>query len=271
MPLDSRFFEHVKSLFVPGMGTENVAPLLYALARMTRPRTVLEVGLGYTTPFLAQGLADNAAEFQADRDCLRKATDADGRKTLLSPQHYTADYTPRLHAIDDFSEEGSSAPRVMECLQALGLQQVIEVHQGDFRGQSAKLPPGAFPFDLAWFDCGALPEYIDFVEEYWQYINPEHGLLLLHYTYWNLSVEYEGVEYTNLICGPVANEIKRQQMSAGFDARFEVLSLVEPHKTRQGSVTLVRKLPPTSACRDTDFQQEVFEIFGARSKPMPKL
>ncbi len=53
MPLDPRFYRAVEPLYFSGMGTEHVAPLLYTLARMTRPRSVLEVGLGYTTPFLA--------------------------------------------------------------------------------------------------------------------------------------------------------------------------------------------------------------------------
>ena len=73
-------------------------------------------------------------------------------------------------------------------------------------------------------------------------IDQEHGLLLLHFTYWNLTVHFDGQDHTNLLCGSIANEIKRQQMRAGLAARFEVLSLVEPHKTRQGSVTMVRKL-----------------------------
>jgi len=271
MPLDARFQEQVEALRVPGMGTEHVAPLLYALVRMTRPRSVLEVGLGYTTPFLVQALADGAAEFQADRARLAQAPAEDRRRALLAPAHHEAEYAPRLYAIDDFSAEGSSAPAVLEALRSLGLDAWAEVHQGDFRGHSRQLPEAALPFDLVWFDCGALPEYIDFMEEYWRLINPEHGLLLLHYTYWNLTAEVGGVEYTELIAGPVANEIKRQQTAAGFDAHFETLSLVEPHKTRQGSVTLVRKLPATSAPRNSDFRQEVLEIFGARPKPFPKL
>ena len=38
----------------PEMGTETMAPLLYYLARFSRPRTVLEVGMGFTSLFLAQ-------------------------------------------------------------------------------------------------------------------------------------------------------------------------------------------------------------------------
>lgn len=82
MPLDPRFYRAVEPLYFSGMGTEHVAPLLYTLARMTRPRSVLEVGLGYTTPFLAQALQDNVAEFESDRRILA-APGADEERQLL--------------------------------------------------------------------------------------------------------------------------------------------------------------------------------------------
>ena len=66
MPLDQNFLETTQSLLVPGMGTEQAGLLLYSLIRMTRPRNVLEVGMGYTTPFLAMALHDNALETKAD-------------------------------------------------------------------------------------------------------------------------------------------------------------------------------------------------------------
>ena len=39
-----------------GMGTENVGALLRSLVRMVRPNRILEIGAGYTTPFLLEGL-----------------------------------------------------------------------------------------------------------------------------------------------------------------------------------------------------------------------
>lgn len=271
MPLDSHFYKTVEPLYFPGMGTEHVAPLLYSLIRMTRPRRLLEVGLGYTTPFMAQALRDNIEEFGADGHILHTPGENDERRLVLAADYYTTDYTPKLHAIDDFSLEGSSAPQVLGVIKALGLESVIQVDEGDFHGRSQQMDAATFPLDFIWFDCGGLREYIDFIEEYWRLINPDHGLLLLHFTYWHLSVVRDGVEDVKLICGPVANEIKRQQIGAGVNANFEVLSLVEPHKRRQGSVTMIRKLPWTSRCRDRDFQEEVFEILGGKCKPMIKL
>lgn len=271
MPLDAFFYQTVAPLHHAGMGTEHVAPLLYSLIRMTRPRNALEVGLGYTTPFIAQALKDNAEEFRQDRELLQRPGQDEERRLLLDAAHYERDYRPRLHAIDDFSDKDSSGAEALTAVRALGLEALVSVHQGDFRGRSRELERTALPLDFVWFDCGGLPEYVDFIEEYWRLISLEHGLLLLHFTYWTLPFEREGVKEIKLIAGPIVNEIKRQQLKTGVSARFEVLSLVEPHKSRQGSVTLVRRLPWTSMCRDRAFEQEVQEIFGARPKPLIKL
>ena len=271
MALDTKFHQAVAPLFVPGMGTEHVGPLLYTLIRMTRPRSVLEVGLGYTSPFLAQALKDNLAEDAEDRAVLAKAPEDDQRRTVLRAEFFAQPYAPRLHAIDDYSDQDTSAPRVLETLQELGLDDIVAVHRADFRGFAAKLDKAALPLDFVWFDAGGPLEYIDFLKEYWPHINPEHGHLLLHYTYWNLSASFQGREVSNLLCGSIANELKRQQIATGFNARFEVASLVEPHKGRQGSVTMVRKLAPTSMCRNVDFRSEMDEIYGATPPPMPTL
>ena len=46
---------------------EQLAPLLHSIARFLRPRRVVELGFGYTTPFLAQALADNVANVASER------------------------------------------------------------------------------------------------------------------------------------------------------------------------------------------------------------
>lgn len=281
MPLDNLFFQTVAPLLRRGMGTENIGPLLYYLVRMTRPRNVLEVGLGYTTPFIAQALRDAIDEFRADRQLLGDGHDP-GRASVLSTGYLKSDYAPRLHAIDDYSVEGSSAQKARETLDALGLGGLTELHQGDFRGLSKSMPGDTFPLDLVWYDCGGLPEYIDFIEEYWELINPDHGLLLLHFTYWPFLVDGAGVltpkrdsgptaNEVRLVSNPILNEIKKQQAAAGSQARFEVLSMVEPHKEYQGSVTMIRRLAATSMCRPADFQREVMEIFGEKPKPLISL
>ncbi|MEL0106494.1 MAG: class I SAM-dependent methyltransferase [Rhodospirillaceae bacterium] len=272
MALDKRLFDAAEELYTPGMGTEHVAPMLYSLVRMTRPRRVLEVGLGYTSPFLAQALHDNLAEIRHDKKILSGKDENSKRKAVLVPDYYEKDYDPSLIAIDDMSLKGSTAPKVQDILKRLELDTLVDVHNGDFRGYSDKFELDQLPLDFVWFDCGGADEYIQFLEEYWPLINCEHGILVLHFTYWYADLsEEEGTHEFEHFLAPIANDIKRQQMAAGHDAEFEVLSLLEPHKSRQGSVTMVRKLNEFSMSRDEDFQDAMNNLTDWQAPPMPKL
>ncbi|MEQ8195878.1 MAG: class I SAM-dependent methyltransferase [Rhodospirillales bacterium] len=273
MPLNGTLFDTAAELYAPGMGAEHVAPLLYSLVRMLRPHRVLEVGLGYTSPFLAQALADNRAEFDDDKEILDGRRDDAERRAVLVPDYYEQDYEPRLVAIDDLSLAGSTAPKVREVLHRLELDGYVDFHNGDFRGFSKNIAPENLPFDFVWFDCGGPFEYIDFLNEYWPLINDNHGILLMHFTYWygDVADADTGAAYRAHFLSPIANEIKRQQLMHGYDSEFEVLSLLEPHKNRQGSVTMVRKLTVHSLCRDEDFQEAMAQITGRAVAPIPKL
>ena len=261
MALDSALLAAAEELREPGMGTEGVGPLLYSLIRMTRPRAALEVGIGYTSPFIARALADAAEEHAADRALLADPAPQDPkaqrRKALLIPPYYNLPYAPRLFAIDDYSAENATARKTLEVLEAHGLRELVELHEGDFRGYSAKLPQQARPLDFVWFDCGGPEEYQAFFEEYWPLVNPNHGLVALHFTYWSLPMEYQGQKGRAMQPSAILNELKRQQIAAGENASFEVLSLLEPHKHRQGSVTLLRRLAPTSRQRDAGYGEEM--------------
>ena len=48
--------------YVPGYGTEKVGPFLESLVGLSRPQRILEIGMGYTTPFLLNGLKENTYE-----------------------------------------------------------------------------------------------------------------------------------------------------------------------------------------------------------------
>lgn len=257
MALDSDLLAAAEDLREPGMGTEAVGPLLYALIRMTRPRTALEVGIGYTSLFIARALADAAEEHAADRALLADEGSQDRRKGLLIPPYYGLPYAPKLYAIDDYSAENATARQTLGVLEAQGLRSIVELHEGDFRGYAERLPQAARPLDFVWFDCGGPEEYQDFFQEYWPLINPNHGLVALHFTYWSLPMEHQGRKGQAMQPSAILNELKRQQIAAGDQAGFEVLSLLEPHKYRQGSVTLLRRLAPTSRQRDASFSEEM--------------
>lgn len=266
MAFDPDFLFSCQKLYKPGMGTEAAAPLLYSLVRMLRPSSVMEVGLGYTTPFLAQALYDAMAEAEEDRAILAGEVDSPGRAEVLHPNVDKVVYRPKIIAIDDFAEEaGGSGHQALEVLKELELDHLVEVRQGDFRGQSGNLglAPNQ-PLDFVWFDAGGPREYLDFLKEYWPILNPNYGTVLFHFTYWNLQLSQEPGKPGRrvMLPSPLINELKRQEVAAGGKARFEILSLLEPHKKRQGSVTLLRKIPPPAFVRPLDFKSEMQQISG---------
>ena len=271
MPLDENFYKRAERLRITGMGTEHVATWLYSMVRMLRPRRVMEVGLGYTSPFIVQALRDNIDEYRADLEIVEGRVENQERLDVLNRDFYSIPYLPKLYAIDDYSIHDTSAPQVLSILEELDLASLVEVCVGDFRGRSREMSPLSFPLDFVWFDCGGRHEYIDFIEEYWPLINQDHGILLLHFTYWNAPVTVNGKFGRDIILSSIANEIKRQQLAGGMGAGFEVLSLLEPHKSRQGSVTQIRKLAWNSRCRPVDFQDEINSLFGESCKPIPGL
>ena len=104
--------EHEKS-YVPGMGTESAAPFLRSLVRMIRPNRILEVGAGYTTPFLLEGLELNNEILD------------EGNLDKRYVDWHQENYNPRLVVVDteDIPDKKS----------------YLEFEKGDFRGKSQEL------------------------------------------------------------------------------------------------------------------------------------
>lgn len=241
MPLDSNFLKAVRSVDRNwSMGVELVSPLLYSLIRLARPRSVLEVGAGYSTLFILQALADNLEDFKTSRKKLAGHVRSDRHKglrrllkgrhpnPLAVPEYYETPYRPLLSVIDDTSHPATSATKVEEVARELRLNSFLKFHEGDFRGMASRFGEESLPLDLIWFDCGMLRE---FLAEYWDLLNPRGGLLLIH------TLPSNRTKFAAL------KEFREKLVQSG-SAPFETLSLLEPHKWRQNSVTLIRKMSP---------------------------
>ena len=77
-------------LYREGMGTENVGGFLRAMAQMLRPKNILEIGAGYTTPFLLEALVNNQRVYD------------DGN---LEPSYFkNYVYDPKLVVIDNMDQ-----------------------------------------------------------------------------------------------------------------------------------------------------------------------
>ncbi|WP_244428930.1 hypothetical protein [Bartonella vinsonii] len=108
-------------LIRPGMGTEKSAQLIHALIQMARPRTVIEIGAGDSTRFIAQALQKAKLSWKQDKKLLESST-WEERTALLNPSGIPENYEPRLITIDDFTGEGQSAEEAWQGLLKDGIK-----------------------------------------------------------------------------------------------------------------------------------------------------
>ncbi len=258
--MNAEFRAVADTLFDPGMGTENAATLLYAIAAMRRPSRVLAVGLGYSTLFLLQALADNHAAARRDAAIVAGHIDAPARRGVLDETQPVDMEPPRLIGIDDFSADPARLAHFLRCVERLQLSPYLQLHRCRYQD----LDPATLPvIQFAWIDCGHQLEYPDLLNRYWPLLDADGGMLALHYTYVDVLLHTDDGDERLLIPGPCLNALSNQQRRAGRDGGFELLTLVEPHKLRQGSVTLLRKLAPIDRCRAASLEREQTDLYGS--------
>lgn len=220
--IDETFRAAAGALSSPKMGTEAVAPLLYDLVMLHRPRRILEVGGGLSSLYLLKGLADCDAAIAAERE------QAGGEAGLHLEGYYQAPIAPaRLHMIDNLVHGDTTAGKVIRTAKDLGLEAPLRVHEADFIGYADKLPKDEPPFDMVWFDCGTIEYFQHFRRAYWPLVSRNGGLILIH----SLATNFHGQMFLS--------ELKLEQATKSF-AEFGLMTLIEPHKRRQNSVTLIR-------------------------------
>jgi tetratricopeptide (TPR) repeat protein len=187
-----------------GMGTENVGGFLRALAQMVRPNRILEIGAGYTTPFLLEALINNERVFN------------DGNLDEAYFKNY--DYAPKLVVIDDMSLDDLM---IKPGMNNLITSKYIDFIEGKFEDKADLLLNKYRNFDFVWFDCGGTTEYEIFMDQYWHLCS---GYVLFHFTYSNGK--------------PNSNHNALLDKIIGNPSIFDI---VEPHKNRQGSITMINK------------------------------
>jgi len=246
---DEDFLRGLRELSAPRMGTELVGPLLYSLVRSTRPAHALEVGSGTTTLYLLRALADNVSDVQRELGMMaEKRQGYDPRwndeevakenqseilawlekePSLALPEFYEKPYAPYLISVDKHSSPYSSSARVARVAESVGLAGYFTEKNCDFR-DITNVMEGAQRLDFVWFDCGGYADYREFLDLYWDHVEPDNGLLALHYTLTVPSHERILAELAG-------------QRDSGKLGRFEMLSLLEPHKIMQNSLTLIRR------------------------------
>ena len=132
MAIDERFLDQVANLYNPAMGTELISHLLYSLIRSVKPRRVIEVGLGYTTPFLLQALADNIEDHKRQAKLLSSGDSESPEFKMLVSEYIEKPYEPLHIGIDDLSHPGTTAHGVLETVSNLGLDKLLRHYQAIF-------------------------------------------------------------------------------------------------------------------------------------------
>ena len=201
--------------WIPGYGTEKVGPFLESLVGMTRPERILEIGMGYTTPFLLNGLKENTEGLLWDSNC--------DKDYLDKP------YDPKFVVVDDLSFDSEQSKKRLDMLK---LEPLVHFIEGDFTSyQIEQDVEDLGPYDLVWFDCGGPEEYKHFAENYWHVVK-EYALF--HFTY------FRGLPNRN---GEIMNKLTSDVHSK---YRVDRVDIIEPHKFKQGSVTMLRKVKEPS-------------------------
>lgn len=218
--------------YVPHSGTEHMATLLYSLVRMTRPRSVVEFGAGYTTFFLLAACSENAADVLDEAELLGEKTSMaksssewfarGGLACGVDPSFYLLPYKPRVYCFERQATDSEYAMRLRQAVDELGLAEFLDFMPGTSPASDA-LPPEAFPIDIAWNDdCG----YSSFYDVFWPRLNPSGGLMIFHNTAGEKSA------------WQLIDELRRKSAANG---ESDAVTLVEPHKLNQNSCTILRR------------------------------
>ena len=217
---DRRWLELAAKTHDPHMGAENLGPSLYALVRFVKPKTVLEIGAGYTSLFLLQALRDNDEELaflrrekRADREAGHLGiADEGGQKPMAGMPRdaawFAAAETRRLlrspsvlHCVDDLSHAFCTAREIKKTAERLGVEKHLEMYDGDAWAGAPpacrpKLSTGtkkkkdgapsavAGPVDMLWVDFGVGDRLDAFLRLYWPSVAPG-GFVVVHSTVTN--------------------------------------------------------------------------------------
>lgn len=226
------FTQKARELYSPYFGVENAGALLYSIVRFLKPRSIAEVGSGYTTLFLLQALKDNEAEADALADGKREHKNYDmlGTDWYTSSNHFSSseeETPPKLVCVDDLSHQVETASRAETLAVELRLDKYLAPVQ-NCDAFDATFPPSSL--DLFWLDFGVgdrLAEYLGTV------ILPAlrlGGFVAIHSSVTNLATRKI---LDDLIRDPTSD------LAQAYDLNH--ISLLEPHKRFQNSITLLQK------------------------------
>ena len=205
--------------------------LLYAVVRFHKPKRMLEIGSGYTSVFMLQALRDNDIELDAFQKRHREAPSSFPKHTWVVPSEVNGYHHGRLTCVDNLGHKSTTAAALVAVAEELGLGDHLEFEEGDAFEHARVLEEEGEVLDLLWVDFGDGDRLDEFFELYWNLVKPSGGLILVHSTCTNSSSK----------SWLAALKCKSRDKSSSGMGLFDVLSLLEPHKMRQNSVTMIQR------------------------------
>jgi hypothetical protein len=269
------------------MGTENMAPLLYSIIRFTKPEKVLEVGAGFTTIFALQALCDNDVEVDTYQRLYRQSQEGTFEWPKLNwvnesyMQQSGAGYKHgQLHCVDNIAHAGTTAHLVSTVAETLGLEDRLRFTEGDAMNSDTRDElmdelGGEGRVGLLWLDFGDGDRLDEVLLDlgYWDLVDPNGGLVLVHSALTNAASRAWLKRMKHLAFLSTSNSPPDADVDVDVDASlddnnrssffqygpFEILSLLEPHKMRQNSVTMIRRKGP---CVQEPFEEPIFTQYA---------
>jgi hypothetical protein len=227
--VNTKFASHLASLYNPHMGVENMGPFLYSFLRLVKRRQIVEIGAGYTSAWILQALHDNDEELERIRTLQRA-----GQCRLLD-YPWTAgeqveaydEQAASLLCIDNCEHQKETATGATAIAKSLGLDPYFSFLQCD----AFDLELEEASVDVLWCDFGVGARMKEFAAGAWASIRPG-GFLLCHSTLTNTNTRdwletvrsQQGEDVTGLPSG-----------------EYVELSLLEPHKRYQNSISIIQK------------------------------
>ncbi|GMH49645.1 hypothetical protein TrVE_jg5207 [Triparma verrucosa] len=237
------FLEKIDCLYEPVMGAENLGYVLHSLIRFLKPRRVVEIGAGYTTLFILTALKENDAEMKR----ITEATSKNRLRLLDYPwtvESVCEDWSrthSKLVVIDNCEHQKETASSAVTIAAEMGLKDYIDFKVGDafeanFEQESV---------DLLWCDFGVGARMVDFMKANWKSVRPG-GYVVVHSSLTNKNTRM-WVEMIRRGGG--------EAMTGVPEGTFEHISLLEPHKRFQNSITILQR-------RSEDYNEPLFSQYA---------
>jgi predicted O-methyltransferase YrrM len=199
--MNTEFFTSIEYLKDELAGTENVCFLLYAMIKMLKPYNVLEMGVGYTTPFILQAIRENSKEYETMSHNIQQGC-YNGRERNSNFLYYQTVPVYTYTGVDDMSHE--SASNAIEYIKRQSdISTVLHLDNYNTLPENKK-------YDFIWIDCGNFDDYVNILNNFTD-IFEDNSYILIHNT-----------AHTPL------------------HALSNTLEIVEPNKDNQNSVSILR-------------------------------